>query len=177
MSQNQPPMPPQGYPQQPYPPQPPKKKHTVRNIVLIVIAVIVLIGVVRCAAGGGDSSSSTQDSTTAAGAETTAAEETTAEETSATRTVTMTATASGAGTVIWGTLGSTNTEQFTGSWTNEVEVENGETMTLSVSGDAVYGDDSQEMSCEIAVDGEVKESNKATGQMGSASCTVIVGIS
>ena len=75
------------------------------------------------------------------------------------------------------TAGSTSTEQFTGSWTKEVQAENADTYTLSVTGDAIYGDDSQEMGCTISVDGVQKESNSATGKMGSASCTVIVGLS
>ena len=89
----------------------------------------------------------------------------------------MTASATGAGTVIWGTAGSTSTEQFTGSWTKEVQAEAADTYTLSVTGDATYGDDSQEMGCTISVDGEQKQANSATGKMGSASCTVIVGLS
>ena len=180
MSQNQPPMPPQGYYQQ-QPPQPPKKKHTARNVVGIVVAVIVLIMVVRCSAGGsGSSGGSTAEASAGSSAASTAS--TAAGRASGTggdggKTVTMTASATGAGTVIWGTAGSTSTEQFTGAWTKEVQAEAADTYTLSVTGDAIYGDDSQEMGCTISVDGEQKQANSATGKMGSASCTVIVGLS
>lgn len=183
MSQNQPPMPPQGYYQQ-QPPQPPKKKHTARNVVGIVVAVIVLIMVVRCSAGGsGSSGGSTAEASAGSSAASAASTASTAAgRASGTggdgggKTVTMTASATGAGTVIWGTAGSTSTEQFTGSWTKEVQAEAADTYTLSVTGDAIYGDDSQEMGCTISVDGEQKQANSATGKMGSASCTVIVGL-
>ena len=170
MSQNQPSMPPQGYYPQQRPPQPPKKKHTARNVIGVVVAVLVIIMAVRCGTGGSSSSGGSAAEASAGQASDTGGN-------SGGKTVTMTASASGAGTVIWGTAGSTSTEQFTGSWTKEVQAENADTYTLSVAGDAIYGDDSQEMGCTISVDGVQKESNSATGKMGSASCTVIVGLS
>jgi len=172
----------------PVPPVPPTptpqpKKPFYKKWWFIAIVVIILLVAIGQAMGGGSDTAGTQSTPAASVPATTdtaqsdaaAAPAATPEETSeapAEETITLKATATGEGTVIWGdTDGSTNTESFSGSWEKTVTGEDAEkTYTLSVTGD-VMGDDSQQMTCEILVNGESKDDASATGTMGSASCT------
>lgn len=159
-------------------PAPKPKKPFYKKWWFITIVVIVLLVAIGQAMGGGSDTAGTQSSpaatdtaqSDAAAAPAASPEETT--EAPAEETVTLKATATGEGTVIWGdTDGSTNTESFSGSWEKTITGEDAKkTYTLSVSGD-VMGDDSQQMTCEILVNGESKDDASATGTMGSASCT------
>ena len=162
----------------PVPSAPQPKKPFYKKWWFIAIVVIILLVAIGQAMGGGSETAGTQSSpaatdtakSDAAAAPAASPEETT--EAPAEETVTLKATATGEGTVIWGdTDGSTNTESFSGSWEKTITGEDAKkTYTLSVSGD-VMGDDSQQMTCEILVNGESKDDASATGTMGSASCT------
>ena len=152
-------------------------------VIVVIILLVAISEAISEAMGDGSDSASTQ-STPAATAPATsdaaqsdagAAPAATPEETTeapAEKTITLKATATGSGTVIWGDIdGSTNTESFSGSWEKTITGDDAKkTYTLMVSGD-VMGDDSQQMTCEILVDGESKDDASATGTMGSASCT------
>lgn len=89
-----------------------------------------------------------------------------------TRTVEVYATATGGGTVLYGESGSTNSEKFTGEWSTTVELPKKELYSVSVSGDIFSGDDSQQVSCKIVVDGEIEEEKTGSGTAGHAFCSV-----
>ncbi|WP_133119374.1 hypothetical protein [Bifidobacterium scaligerum] len=85
-------------------------------------------------------------------------------------TVEMTATATGKGTVTWNAGGGISSEDFQGTWSKTFTGEDAKKwMSLTVSGD-VMGDDSQEVTCTIKVDGKEYQTHKGTGQSAFASC-------
>lgn len=171
----------QGQPGQ-YPPgygQPPqksgKKKWAIGCGILTLLAILLFGG---CAALGigaatqapaptGESSDSTGAESATEEAEPSAVQ---TEDVTDAGTVTLEATASTNGTVIWGDLdGSTNTEQFTGTWTKEIAPKDGALYHVTVTGD--FMDESSEVTCKLYVDGDLKEEATGTGSAGSASCT------
>ena len=89
-----------------------------------------------------------------------------------TRTLEISATATGDGTVLHGATGSSNSEKFTGEWSKTVELPKDEGYTVSVTGDIFNSDDSQQVSCKIIVDGKVEEEKTGSGSAGSAFCNV-----
>ncbi|MFC2764104.1 MAG: MmpS family transport accessory protein [Rothia dentocariosa] len=89
-----------------------------------------------------------------------------------TRTLEISATATGDGTVLHGATGSSNSEKFSGEWSKTVELPKDEGYTVSVTGDIFNSDDSQQVSCKIIVDGKVEEEKTGSGSAGSAFCNV-----
>ena len=87
-------------------------------------------------------------------------------------TITLKATASGDGTVMWMHDGSSNSESFNGEWTKEVPAEHGG-WTVSVTGD-IFGGDEQTMGCEIIVRGKSEEAKTGSGAAGSAYCSTYI---
>lgn len=165
----------QGQPGQ-YPPgygQPPqksgKKKWAIGCGILALLAVLLFGG---CAALGIGAATQTPaptgESSDTTGADP-SAEQT--EDVAGAGTVTLEATASTTGTVLWMDMdGSSNTEEFTGTWTKEIPLKDEtETYTLSVTGD--FMDESSEVTCKLYVDGELKDEATGTGAAGSASCS------
>lgn len=88
------------------------------------------------------------------------------------KTVEFQATATGNGTVIWTKSGSSNTEQFSGTWSKTFTGDEAKDLTgVSVTGDIMGGND-QQVTCKIIVNGEEKDAKEAGGSAGSAMCTV-----
>lgn len=84
--------------------------------------------------------------------------------------VELQATATGKGSVIWGEAGSTHTEDFTKTWSKTITGEEAKKgYTLTVSGD-LMGNDSQEVSCTVLVNGVQKSHKTGSGTAGSAIC-------
>lgn len=84
--------------------------------------------------------------------------------------VELRATATGKGSVIWGEAGSTHTEDFTKTWSKTITGEEAKKgYTLTVSGD-LMGNDSQEVSCTVLVNGVQKSHKTGSGTAGSAMC-------
>ncbi|NEG54445.1 hypothetical protein [Bifidobacterium platyrrhinorum] len=112
---------------------------------------------------GSSSESSTDDKASEDGASKAAGTE---------KTIELQATATGNGTVMWFKDGSSNTEQFSGSWSKTFTGDEAKDLnSVSVSGD-LLGDDAQKVTCKVIVNGEEKESKEASGASGSAYCTV-----
>lgn len=173
-----------GYPPQQggFPPPPPQKKPVYKRVWFWIIVAVVVMALIGSLTGGNDSSSESNGATSAprgAATSATEADETEIaaadEETEADNepTLVLHATATGNGSVVWGSDGSTNTEEFTGEWSKTLT---GEEATgyysLFVSGDFMAGDD-QEMTCDITKNGKQVDSSKGTGSAGSASCTTL----
>lgn len=88
------------------------------------------------------------------------------------KTVEFQAAATGNGTVIWTRSGSSNTEQFNGSWSKTFTGDEAKDLTgVSVTGDIMGGND-QTVSCKVIVNGEEKDAKEGSGSAGSAFCTV-----
>lgn len=84
--------------------------------------------------------------------------------------VTLTANADGPATIIWGDLtGSTNSEEFTTTWTKELVAADDETYHMSVT--IPFQSGTTTVTCTLAVNGEVVDEATGTGDIGSASCT------
>lgn len=168
-----------------YPPgygQPPQKKGKKKWVIgclgLIVLAIVLFAGCGALLVGAEDATDTdTTPGTVSTGTSAPAEEEdetepsaVQTEEVTDAGTVTLEATATTTGTVIWGDLdGSTNTEQFTGTWTKEIAPEDGALYHVTVTGD--FMDENSEVTCQLSVDGELKEEATGTGSAGSASCT------
>lgn len=146
----------------------------------IVLVIVVAAGALsKMAGGGGSSTTAGSTSTPAVAAPATGAAPAAAPAEgaapapeAASNTITLKASATGEGTVMWMHDGSSNSEKFTGEWSKEVPYESGD-WTVSVTGDILGGDD-QTMTCEIIVKGESKESKQGTGAAGSAGCSTII---
>ncbi|PWF88021.1 hypothetical protein CIK52_01610 [Kocuria rosea] len=149
--------------------QPPQKKGKKKWVIgclgLIVLALVFFGGCAALVSGGASETSTSSSNSDAEPSEVQT------EDVENAGTVTFEATASTTGTVIWGNLdGSTNTEDFTGTWTKEVTPkESSELYNVTVTGD--FMDDSSEVTCKLYVDGELKDEATGTGSAGSASCT------
>ncbi|CEG89033.1 Protein of unknown function [Propionibacterium freudenreichii] len=135
---------------------------TILGIAAIVVAIIATTTIYGAAKSISDAASSLPAATSSTTAGSTAAGQ---------KTVTMKATATGNGTVVWGLDTGTNTEQFSGTWTKDIQAAPGKMITVSVTGDYADGD-SQKMTCEIDVDGVSKKTGEGSGAAGSASCSV-----
>lgn len=169
----------QGQPGQ-YPPsygQPPQKKSKKKWYIgcglLLLLGILALFAGCAALLAGAENVTETPATVSTAPA-TTGSEESSAvqtEDVSGAGTVTFEATASTNGTVIWGDLdGSTNTEDFTGSWTKEVQLQDdSEIYNVTVTGD--FMDDTSEVTCKLYVDGELVDEASGTGSAGSASCS------
>lgn len=162
----------QGHPGYGQPPKKSKKKWVIGCLGLTVLAILLFAGCAALLAGGDtvDPTPAPDGGTNApAGEEEPSAVQT--EEVENAGTVTLEATATTTGMVMWMDMdGSSHTEEFTGTWSKEIPLEDGtETYTLSVTGD--FMDESSEVSCKLYVDGELKDEATGTGSAGSASCS------
>lgn len=162
----------------PVPAAPAKAKKPVwKRWWFIALVIVVAAGALSKMAGGGSGTTAGSTSTPAAAAapatEAAAApaEAATPAAAPASDTITLKATATGEGTVMWMHDGSSNSEKFTGEWSKEVPYESGD-WTVSVTGDILGGDD-QRMTCEIIVKGESKEAKEGSGAAGSAGCSTL----
>lgn len=157
------------------PPAPiaPAKKPLWKRWWFIALVIVVAAGALSKMAGGGSGTTAGSTSTPAAAAApaTAAAEAATPAAAPASDTITLKATATGEGTVMWMHDGSSNSETFTGEWSKDVPYESGD-WTVSVTGDILGGDD-QKMTCEIIVKGESKEAKEGSGAAGSAGCSTL----
>ncbi|MGX5357570.1 hypothetical protein [Kocuria sp. KH4] len=176
----------QGQPGQ-YPPgygQPPKKsgkkKWAIGCGILTLLAILLFGGCAALGIGAASQSGTTTPGATTDDAATDDAGDAAddaepsavqTEEVTDAGTVTLEATASTTGTALWMDLdGSSNTEEFTGTWSKEIPLKDGnETYTLSVTGD--FMDENSEVTCKLYVDGELKDEATGTGSAGSASCS------
>lgn len=152
------------------PPAPiaPAKKPVWKRWWFIALVIVVAAVALSKMAGGGSGTTAGSTSTPAA---TAPAEAATPAAAPAADTITLKATATGEGTVMWMHDGSSNSEKFTGEWSKEVPYESGD-WTVSVTGDILGGDD-QKMTCEIIVKGESKEAKEGSGAAGSAGCSTL----
>lgn len=185
-----PPQQPVPYPIPPQRPVPPMKKPFWERgwfITLVVILGLVVIGrLVSNGSGGvnttttGASAASTAPAAEAGKAAAEAPAPTTEDKPAASApatedkpdTITLKATASGDGTVMWMHDGSSNSESFNGEWTKEIPAEHGG-WTVSVTGD-IFGGDEQTMGCEIIVRGKSEEAKTGSGAAGSAYCSTYI---
>ena len=161
-------------PASPVPAAPAKAKKPVwKRWWFIALVIVVAAGALSKMAGGGSGTTAGSTSTPAAAAApaTAAAEAATPAAAPASDTLTLKATATGEGTVMWMHDGSSNSEKFTGEWSKDVPYESGD-WTVSVTGDILGGDD-QKMTCEIIVKGESKEAKEGSGAAGSAGCSTL----
>ena len=170
--------------------QPPQKKSKKKWVIgclgLIVLAILLFAGCAAIIAGAGDEEpvETTEEVEAPVEEEVERAEvdapveeeEARVEETApaptqddaATETVVLEVTADPSGTVIWGDVGSSNSESVSGTWTREVPAEDDSIYTVSVTGDVM--DESSTVSCRILVEGEVVDEASGSGAMGSALC-------
>ena len=159
------------------PPAPiaPAKKPLWKRWWFIALVIVVAAGALSKMAGGGSGTAGSTSTPAAAAAapatEAAPAEAATPAAAPASDTITLKATATGEGTVMWMHDGSSNSEKFTGEWSKEVPYESGD-WTVSVTGDILGGDD-QKMTCEIIVKGESKEAKEGSGAAGSAGCSTL----
>lgn len=165
----------------PVPAAPAKAKKPVwKRWWFIALVIVVAAGALSKMAGGGSGTTAGSTSTPAAAAAPATeaapaaapAEAASPAAAPASDTITLKASATGEGTVMWMHDGSSNSEKFTGEWSKEVPYESGD-WTVSVTGDILGGDD-QRMTCEIIVKGESKEAKEGSGAAGSAGCSTII---
>lgn len=156
-------------PAAPVPAAPAKKPLWKRWWFIALVIVVAAVALSKVAGGGGSSTTAGSTSTPAAAAA--PATEAAPAAAPASDTITLKATATGEGTVMWMHDGSSNSEKFTGEWSKEVPYESGD-WTVSVTGDILGGDD-QRMTCEIIVKGESKEAKEGSGAAGSAGCSTL----
>ena len=158
-------------PASPVPAAPAKAKKPLWKRWWFIALVIVVAAVALSKMAGGGGSGTTAGSTSTPAAAAAPAEAATPAAAPASDTITLKATATGEGTVMWMHDGSSNSEKFTGEWSKEVPYESGD-WTVSVTGDILGGDD-QRMTCEIIVKGESKEAKEGSGAAGSAGCSTL----
>lgn len=172
---------PNGAQQPPVANEHPKKKNSIAKKAGIgCLGLILLVGGCSAIVGQGAKNTAQAPATSTASAPASAsqassapavaapASSTPATEEKKPDTIKLEATATGNGQVIWGTAGSTNTEQFSGTWVKEVP-KGKELMTLMVSGDGM--DPNSKVTCKLYINGELKQEKSGSGQFGSASCT------
>lgn len=125
--------------------------------ILLILAIAIIYGMSQ----GGKATSGTNPA---------AAVTSTSQAKPAEDKVELRATATGKGSVVWGEAGSTHTEDFTKTWSKTITGEEAKKgYTLTVSGD-LMGNDSQEVSCTVLVNGVQKSHKTGSGTAGSAMC-------
>ncbi|PLS28636.1 hypothetical protein [Bifidobacterium parmae] len=141
--------------------------------VIVVVVVLAIGGAVGGgSSNGSDSASSAATSQKTQGGDSSKTDGGASSEQKTEKTIELQATATGNGTVIWTKSGSSNTEQFSGSWSKTFTGDETKDLTgVSVTGDVMGGND-QKVTCKVIVNGEEKDSKEATGAAGSAFCTV-----
>ena len=155
------------------PTQPKPKRHRFRKaLVITAVILVLLIGCSALMSGGGDPAPTPAPETSETTAPPTAAPEpapTTQEQVGDIITMTATSTSPGESTVSWYDAdGSMNSEPFVGTWTKDIPIEPGELYNMTVTGD--FMDPNPTVTCELSVNGEVKDTASGSGQIGSASC-------
>ena len=86
--------------------------------------------------------------------------------------VTLEAASSSGGSVEWEVDGQVESEDFSGSWSKEIEIPSGSWPRLVVTGDTKDSDLS--LDCSIKLDDEVVFEHKGTDSTKTASCSVFV---
>lgn len=141
---------------------------------IVVVAVLAIGGAIGGATGGSGQSPQPASAPAATAQKDSGSGQTTPAEKPkpAEKTVEFQATATGNGTVIWTRQGSSNTEQFSGTWSKTFTGDEAKDLTgVSVTGDIMGGND-QKVTCKVIVNGEQKDAKEASGSAGSAHCTV-----
>lgn len=88
------------------------------------------------------------------------------------KTIELQATATGNGTAMIWENGSSSSQQFSGSWSKTYTGDEAKDLTmLSVTG-GIMGDNNQQVSCKVIVNGQEKVSKDASGSAGTATCDV-----
>lgn len=141
-----------------------------------LIVVLVVLGVVGSTQSGSDTatSASTESSTsqTATPEKSEKSEKPAEPAKPAEKTIELQATATGNGTAMIWENGSSSSQQFSGSWSKTYTGDEAKDLTmLSVTGD-IMGDNNQQVSCKVIVDGQEKVSKDASGSAGTATCNV-----
>lgn len=143
-----------------------------------LIVVLVVLGAAG-AVGGNESGSTSTSASTKSNTSQTAAPSKPSESakpatpaTPAEKTIELQATATGNGTVLISKNGSTDSQQFSGSWSKTYTGDEAKGLTsIFVSGDITGGND-QQVTCKVIVNGQEKDSKSASGTVGSARCDV-----
>lgn len=135
----------------------------------ILLAVFLLLGVIISAVGGGDNNSVESKSTATNEKVQTEKPSPKKEETP---TIILKGECSqGKCVALWGSLGSSNSTEFTGVFEKEItDIKDDEIYSISVTGD--FMSENQKYSCEIIYKGKSKETNSAEGSAGSAHCQI-----
>ena len=171
-NQGQPPYP----PQQPYLPPVKPKKPFYKRVWFVILAGLVLIIIIASLANGGKDSPAGGGATVAGATETAQAQTAQTSEAPAEKTkeVVLSATASGAGHVIWGLDGGSNAVDFSESWTLTVPYDDANMITMSVTGDFM-GSDDQQIACVITdAGGKQLDQASGSGAGGSAFCSAFI---
>lgn len=125
-----------------------------------LIVVLVVLGVVGSTQSGSDTATSAST------------ESSTSQTATPEKTIELQATATGNGTAMIWENGSSSSQQFSGSWSKTYTGDEAKDLTmLSVTGD-IMGDNNQQVSCKVIVDGQEKVSKDASGSAGTATCNV-----
>jgi hypothetical protein len=90
------------------------------------------------------------------------------------KSVELQATATGKGTAMWDDgAGSSNSQDFNQKWSKKITGKDAKGMlSVDVTPDVMSDSDNQKVSCTILVNGKVKQHKEASGQSGSADCTI-----
>ena len=144
-----------------------------------LIVVLVVLGVVGSTQSGDDTATSASTESSTSQTATPDKSEKPTEPTKpaepakpAEKTIELQATATGNGTAMIWENGSSSSQQFSGSWSKTYTGDEAKDLTmLSVTGD-IMGDNNQQVSCKVIVDGQEKVSKDASGSAGTATCNV-----
>lgn len=144
-----------------------------------LIVVLVVLGVVGSTQSGSDTATSASTESSTSQTATPEKSEKPTEPTKpaepakpAEKTIELQATATGNGTAMIWENGSSSSQQFSGSWSKTYTGDEAKDLTmLSVTGD-IMGDNNQQVSCKVIVDGQEKVSKDASGSAGTAICNV-----
>ena len=132
-----------------------------------LIVVLVVLGAVGTVGGNGSGSNTTTSASTKSNTSQTATP-----SKPAAKTIELQATATGNGTALISKNGSTDSQQFSGSWSKTYTGDEAKGLSsLSVSGDFMGGND-QQVSCKVIVNGQERDSKSASGSAGSVMCDV-----
>lgn len=89
------------------------------------------------------------------------------------KSVELQATATGKGTAMWDSDGSSNTQDFNKQWSKKLDGKDAKGMLdVTVTPDVMNDSDDQKVSCTILVNGKQKQHKEASGQSGSANCMI-----
>ncbi|MBQ9681460.1 MAG: hypothetical protein IJV49_03900 [Aeriscardovia sp.] len=147
-------------------PETPKKvrKPFYKRVWLWILFIAVVLAIIGGLSTGGKRQTDTKP--TATGTDTSQATSVKPAE----DTVELRATATGRGSADWGEVGSSHTETFTKTWSKTISGEEAKKgYVLTVTGDFT-GNDNQEVSCTVLVNGVQKDHKTGSGAAGSALC-------